>query len=329
MTIDKHGNRWRIRQMHDGHLYSISLDHKPTKAEALKLMAKQLDHPAVKSDLTFHGAALAYIDSKRNVLSPATIMGYVGILNQLPQGLCEAHIGSVTALMVQKVINDLAPLKSPKTIANYSAFIMSVLKSADVDIKSPRLPQKQKASAYIPTSSDVRKLLQAVEGTPWEVPYFLAAMGLRRSEICALTLDDLDGCTLRISKAKVPAPEGGYVIKGTKTTDSTRSIVIPQGMADLIRQQGYIYNGLPNMLCKQLHRFQDQLGLPHFTLHKLRHFFASYMHQKGYTPKQIQEAGGWRTSAIMETVYTHAMEMDIAKHKMASDIGGLMSNPVD
>lgn len=325
MTIDKHGNKWRIRQMHDGHLYSISLDHKPTKAEALKLMAKQLDHPMSSANMTFRDAAGRYIDSKHNILSPATIRGYTSVLSSLPEGLKSAYIGSITSVMVQTAINDIAGLKSPKTVANHASFIMTVLKAFDVDIKPPTLPQKVKHDPYIPTEDEVRAIFKAAEGTRWEVPFTLAALGLRRSEICALTIDDLEGCILHISKAKVPDLNNDYVVKGTKTTDSTRDIVIPSYIADRIRQQGYIYQGNPQIITRHLKQLQDDLGIQHFPLHKLRHFFASYMHHKGYTDKQIQEAGGWKTDAIMKSVYTHAMDMTETKKRMASDIGGLFS----
>lgn len=40
-------------------------------------------------------------------------------------------------------------------------------------------------------------------GGEYEVPITLACYGMRRSEICALTPDDLDGDIVHISKAKV------------------------------------------------------------------------------------------------------------------------------
>ena len=69
---------------------------------------------------------------------------------------------------------------------------------------------------------------------------------------------------------------------------------------------------------------QDKLGIPHFSFHKMRHFFASYMHDLGYSDKQIQEMGGWKTDRVMKTVYTHAMEMEQAKISAANDMGALM-----
>jgi len=325
MTIDKHGNKWRIRQMHDGHTYTITLDHKPSKVEAMQLLADKFAHGIPLADMTFEDAAKAYIASKDNILSPSTKRGYYATLRSLPEAFRMAHVATLTALTVQTTINELAAVRTPKTVRNYASFIMTVLRSVDVDIKSPQLPQKIKQPVYIPTEDDVRAIFTASAGTRYEVPFALAALGLRLSELCALSLSDLDGDVLHINKAKVPNEQGQYVIKTTKTTDSTRDIYLPADLVAKIHEQGTIYDGDPQMLTKTLHKIQDRLGIPRFSVHKLRHFFASYMHSKGYTDKQIQEAGGWKTDNIMKTVYQHAMDMDTAKKNMADNIGGLFS----
>ena len=323
MTIEQHGNKWRIRQQHNKQLYMITLDHKPTKVEAMQLLADRFAHGIPRADMTFEDAAKAYIASKDNILSPSTKRGYLGVLKGIPEPLKMAHIGSITSMVVQTTINDVSGLKTAKTVRNYASFIMAVLKSVDVEVKAPQLPQKIKKPVYIPSEEDVKQIFAASAGTRYEIPFALAALGLRLSEICALSPADLEGCRLRIDKALVPNENNEYVIKTTKTTDSTREIIIPQVLADKIKEQGF-YEGDPQMITKTLHKLQKRLGMPSFSVHKLRHFFASYMHSKGYTDKQIQEMGGWKTDNIMKTVYQHAMDMDKAKERAASDIGGLL-----
>ena len=48
------------------------------------------------------------------------------------------------------------------------------------------------------------------------------------------------------------------------------------------------------------------------------------MHQLGYTDKQIQAFGGWKTDGVMKTVYQHEMEMEKAKSEMASTFSTLI-----
>ena len=67
------------------------------------------------------------------------------------------------------------------------------------------------------------------------------------------------------------------------------------------------------------------LGIPRFPFHKLRHFFASYMHDLGYSDKQIQEFGGWKSDHIMKSVYQHAMDMQEVKNNISNNIDNLIA----
>lgn len=68
---------------------------------------------------------------------------------------------------------------------------------------------------------------------------------MRRSEICALTVEDISGDLVSINKAVVQDENKNWITKTTKTTSSTREIVIPIELADKIRRQGYVYKGHP------------------------------------------------------------------------------------
>lgn len=327
MTIDKHGNKWRVRQMVDGHTYCITLDHKPSKVEAMALLSDRIKKaPQAPTDMTFRMACSAYIDAKANILSPKTVKEYTETARRLPDAFCERRLTAITYIDVQKLTNDLSARLNPKTVGNYINFVMAVLKAQDIDIKKPKLPQRIKSTPYIPTDEDLKAVMSEIIGTEHEVPIMLCCFGLRRSEVCALTLADLNGDTLTINKAMVKDKDNNWIIKTTKTTESTRTVVIPSELADMIRAKGYIYKYNPENIYKALQRAQDRAGVHRFRLHDLRHFFASYLHLKGFPDKQIQEMGGWKTDHVMKAVYQHAMELDKAKAKAASDIGSLFDD---
>lgn len=317
---------YRIRQMQDGITYSVVVDHEPEKNEATLLLAEVIKKRPKRVNMTFDDACAAYIDSKSNVLSPKTLLEYNANRKKVSEEFSKMRIINITTLDVQKLVNDWSARLAPKTVANYAGFVMSVLKSVDVDIKPPKLPQKVKKDIYIPTENDVKVLRKHFEGTKYEVAFFLACIGLRRSEICALTLDDLDGCTLTINKALVQNENKQWVVKTTKTTDSTRTLILPEAVVVKIHEQGFIYKGNPDNFYKRILYAQKKAGLPHFKLHALRHFFASYMHDLGYSDKQIQEMGGWKTDNVMKTVYQHAMNMNETKAKMSDDISKLLNS---
>ena len=177
---------------------------------------------------------------------------------------------------------------------------------------------------YIPSEEDIVKILDDVKGTKYEVPFILGTLGLRRSEICALTKEDLNGNILTINKALVLNEHNVWTLKHTTKTDkSTRTVVVPDYIAELIRKDGAC-PCTPHSLYWKLQRVQMSLDIPRFPFHNLRHFFCSYLHNNGFSDKQIQELGGWATSNIMKSVYQHAMSMESAKSEASNLIGNLL-----
>lgn len=327
MTIEKRANgSYRIVEMRNGVRYRITVDHKPTKNEARELLEQKIG--GISNKATFKKAAEAYIEAKSNVLSPSSIRGYNTILKcQITDEFLNIPIERINLPCVQILINTLTNTYSPKTVKNVSGFVMSVLNFYGLTLKSPTLPKKKPKQDYIPTEDDIKRIIAEVKGTQYEVPFILGTLGLRRSEICALAPGDLNENVLTINKALVLNERNEWTLKDTtKTEKSTRTVVIPDYVADLIRENGAC-PCTPHSLYWKLQRVQMKLGIPRFPFHKLRHFFASYMHDLGYSDKQIQEFGGWKTDNIMKSVYQHAMSMDQVKNNMAENIGNLINYP--
>ncbi len=210
---------------------------------------------------------------------------------------------------MQKEISRLSKNRSPKTTRNYHGLISAILSIFCPNLKlTTTLPQRIKNKPYIPSDEDVRIILAYARETEYEVPLILACYGLRRSEICALTLDDIDGDVISITKAKVRNEKKEWIIKTTKTTASTREIIIPMEIADKIRTQGYIFRGSPGKITDYLYSIQKKCEIPHFSIHKLRHYFASKMSSMNVPEADIMKMGGWETDYVMKGVYRHAME---------------------
>ncbi len=209
---------------------------------------------------------------------------------------------------MQEEINRIAKERSPKTVRNHHGFISAVLGIFHPGLKlSTTLPQKVKTEPYIPTNSDIRKILDYSKGSMFEIPIMLACYGMRRSEICALECQDIDGDVVHITKAKVLDEKRNWIIKTTKTTESTRDIIIPIELSNKIKNKGYVYKGHPNSITCYLFKAQDSLGIPRFSIHKLRHYFASEMSALGIPEADILRMGGWETDYVMKSVYRHSM----------------------
>lgn len=311
MKIEKlPSGSYRIRKMYRGKSYTVITEYKPTQKEAIQLMANELDKAQGRHErMTFENAAREYIESRHNVLSPSTIQGYEAILRTLPQSFLEKNVHDITSMDVQIEINRISGKHSPKTVRNRHGFLSAVLGMFCPELKlNTTLPQKIKHEPYIPTDEDVKRILDYARNTRYEIPLVLACYGMRRSEICALTPADIAGDVVTINKAKVQNENKEWVIKTTKTTASTREIIIPMDIADKIREQGHVYNGYPGKITDFLTTAQKKLDIPHFSIHKLRHYFASKMSSMNVPEADIMKFGGWETDYVMKGVYRHAME---------------------
>ena len=330
MKIEKRGSSYRIRKMYKGQMYTVNFEHKPTQKEAMQAMAKELDKVQQKyKSMTFKSAGEEYIEAKRNVLSPTTIKGYKSSMKTISKKFQSINIHDITALDIQTEINRLAKEHSPKTVRNYHGFISAVLGTFCPNLKiCTTLPQQVKNEPYIPSDEDIKRILECAKDTEYEIPIILACYGLRRSEICALTLEDIDGDVVKICKAKVLGENEKWVTKTTKTTSSTREIVIPLEIANKIKARRYIYNGHPNAITRFLERTEDKLGIPRFPLHKLRHYFASKMSALNVPEADIMRMGGWETDHVMKSVYRHSMmeKEEQAKREAAEKLRNALFN---
>lgn len=300
---------YRIRKMYKGVTYTVVTKYKPTQKEAIQLLAAEMDKAIVaKQRMTFETAAKGYIEVKSNVISPSTAKSYYSITRSLSDKFKNLNISDVTSIEVQKEINAYSKNHSAKTVRNMHGFINAVLSMyVPNTILNTTLPMYIKKEPYIPTDADIKALMSEAKGTEYEIPLMLATFGLRRSEICALTMSDIEDGVIHISKAKVLNPEGDWVIKETKTANGTRSITVPREVTDKIKEHGHIYDGHPGTILLFMEQAQDRLNLPHFSLHKLRHYYASVSHSLGIPDAYIMKSGGWKTDGVLKAVYRHAL----------------------
>ena len=331
MNIQKlpSGN-YRIRQMVNGKSYSVTLDHRPTQIEAMKIVSELTAHAPKKGEYTVVSACDAYINAKTNVLSPSTIRNYRGQIRAISDDFKGVYIKAVTSAMLQTEVNRYAKDHQPKTVSNFAHFLTAVFLFHDIELRPPKLPQAVKRQPYLPTVSEVRAIVREVKGTKYEVFYRLALYGLRRSEIFALTMDDLsDDNLLTINKAMVLNDKREKVIKTTKTTASTRTIRIGDRLADIIRKQGYVWEGSFDMPYIRLCQVQDKLGIQHFPLHAFRHECASVLHYEGVPDKNIQGVCGWETDYVMKERYRQEVNADAVRDQVSDIIESTFDTDFD
>ncbi len=295
----------------------------PDRATVRKLVAEYEQKAKNGAPLTMGEALDRYLSAKKAVLSPYTVKGYQIIVDAVKA----ANLGGICADMsrpdAQKIVTTFSEL-SQKTIKNRMGLISAAVRFAGYNMPPVTLPQKKKVETHIPTESEMQAVMKAAAGTELEIPIALGMMGLRRGEICALQLSDLDGNTLHVHASAVDIA-GKVTVKAPKTYDSDRYVQIPEPIARKIREQGYVTNLAPEQLSYHFISFLKKQDVQHFRFHDLRHFFASYCHNVlKLSDAQIQKLGGWKTDHVMKKIYIESMQDDKAAESAANGMASFL-----
>lgn len=266
---------------------------------------------ASRCSISFGAALDEYIRSRENVLSPRTIMDYKCTRKNYIQSLMPIPIDRITQEDVQRAINLEAVHLSPKTIRNIHGLISAVLKVYRPEFAlNTSLPKKKKVELYIPSDEDIKKLINAVEGTEMELPVLLAAFGpMRRGEICALHAEDIQGSLVHVQRNMVRTSDNTWVEKEPKSFAGNRYIDFPDFVTNKFRgKKGRIVELTPNQITDRFKYILKRAGLPHFRFHDLRHYSASIQHALGVPDAYIMQRGGWGNDGVLKAVYRHALE---------------------
>jgi len=295
-----------VRKMYKGHTFTLIFDHKPSQKEVIEKLGIEMQD-VITSNGTFESCAKEYIKTRLNVLSPSSVPTYESLLRNMSDELKGLRISSIDQVEVQKEINKYSATHAPKSVRNMHGFISSVLAvyKPNMTLRTT-LPQREVKERYLPTNEDVKRILEAVKGTEDSIGFQLGILSLRRSEICALQMPDLEGNELHIHADLVWNKK--WIRKETPKTDAgNRIIYLPDSLVAEINEKGYFFKYSPNKLLEHLNKWQAKLGIPQFRFHDLRHYFASYA--STIMPEADAMAlGGWKSDYVFKQVYRESMK---------------------
>jgi len=249
------------------------------------------------------------------------------------EGFRDALLKSGSRVMARKMLTSLKSIIGEAQRRGLVA--QNAAQPVKVDVKK-RDQKKLVVGRDIPSKEDIQTILAQAEGR-WR-PLFVTAIftGTRASELRGLLWGDVD-FTEKVIHVRQRADQWGAMgapksAAGIRTIPMSPMVVnalrewrlaCPKGNLNLVfpNGRGNVENHA-NIASRGFHALQTVAGLvgadgkPKYGLHALRHFFASWAIERGFSPKRLQALLGHSSIQMTFDVYGHlfpSLEDDHAK----------------
>ncbi|UGQ14329.1 site-specific integrase [Yinghuangia sp. ASG 101] len=262
-------------------------------------------------------------------------------------------IATIRRTHVQKFVKLLSEELAPGSVRNVYDVLARVMQSAVDDrviastpcrrITLPKLPDTE---VVPPTIQEVQAIADAMPDRYRAAVILAAGSGLRIGEILGLKVSDIDFLrrTVRVERQRTQDGE----INPPKTQRSYRTVPVGQVVIDalalhlaafptdawvftdergkplLYRRWRTVWNAAYRAMQKAADAVADKLGQPRhtitvWTVHDLRHFFASALIAGGASVKQVQVVLGHSSAVITLRVYSHLWPGDEDRTRSVMD----------
>lgn len=290
-----------------------------------------------------------WISIKKKTVRPNTVRNYTERYERNIKGVIgKKLLTEVKPIHCQKIFSDMAE-EGYKTSTIYQTRIalfnmMDFAKENDVIINNPckksvKSDMGQPSDKKEALTIDVqKKFLEGAKGQSYENQFrFILQTGLRTGELVGLKWDDIDfeNRTLTISRTmefryKVgewrvgpPKSKSGYrtipltdeairILKAQKEKNSKIKVINLEwtDQVFLCRKGEPVKNSTYDTA---LFKICDKVGIKRFSMHVLRHTFATRCIEAGMMPKTLQKILGHSNIGITMNLYVHITEDE--KHK--------------
>ncbi len=216
-------------------------------------------------------------------------------------------------------------------------------------VRGTEPPDKKAPHLRTPTAPELRAIIDAAKGTPWEVPVLLSATtGARRGEVLGLRWGSVD---LECDRARIVESlqriDGGVVFTPPKTARSIRTVPLTSEVVERLRAhraeqaQRLLALGIrvteehvvcdrgdgapidPSTYGHAAVRIAKQAGLDGVRLHDLRHGVATMLAANGGRPELTSRLLGHSSVAFTLSAYTHPDDdaMDLVGETIGAALG--------
>ncbi len=315
---------WRCRVRMNGEDISIV---KPTRKEAeaeamaVKYGVIEARKQSSSKNVTLEQALNNYIEVRKTsgALSPSTIYGYEKYKNVCFQEMMDTNVYTTTDTQWQAAIRRQSKGKSPKYVANAWGLVSAAIFEETRRRPDVKLPAKEQNKRPYLTAEQVKVFVEAVKGDPVEIPALMELTSMRRSEMLAVTWNDVDMAKriIRVRGSMLETSDGLQYRKQNKTNASTRTVPIIPPLFEALEKAPHTSEYVVTMKITTIKNRIDKIcrnaGLPEVGNHGLRHSFASLAYHLGIPEKTAMEIGGWSDFGTMRKIYTHISQDDIAE----------------
>ncbi len=225
-----------------------------------------------------------------------------------------------------------------------------ISRNVATSVKLPRDPAPKPKRCL--TEDEVRNAMALLKGREIYTPFATAlGTGARLGELCALRWKhvDLDNAILTIEGTVTISKSRGKETKVPKTKTSTRQIVMPATLVEILRahwvRAGYLRlaagtgrpgpedcvfparDGTPKdpiVFTKMWRSALIDLGLPHIRFHDLRHSHASMIIASGMDVVEVSRRLGHANPAITLRIYAHSFRPQAKDTAAAEAVNAIM-----
>lgn len=324
------GSRWRARHVDEN------------GAEREKLFTRKVDAQAWLDEVTAATVTGTYVDPKRSAITFTAFytewskrqVWVTGTMKAMDLAAGSVTFGTVALAdlrpsHVESWVKAMQDRKlEPSTIRTRFNNVRSVLRAAERDrllardpaarVKLPRMVKGER-SMTIPSSSEVGRLMESSTGHHEVMRAFVAVCsfaGLRLGEACGLRVSDINFLRGEIhverqsQRGEIRAPKYG----------STRTVYIPKRLVEELSEHVRLHSPgtdpdrwlwanskgpwTADVVGPRFARLREKVGVS-YSLHDLRHYYASGLIAAGCDVVTVQRAMGHKDATTTLNTYSH------------------------
>ena len=278
-------------------------------------------------DKTVYGKLIPYFEKKNYKLDELTSKVFTDYFKYLSTNGKSNGKGGLKRKSVKNIRGVLSAMMEYATENKYIS---------ENIISTSKMPVFEKdiiRETYVYSPSEVSALLETAKNNDSHIYLFLLLVcftGLRKGEAMALTWDDIDFArkNVTINKSRTGSrTEITSLITTPKTSSSNRTIPLNDRVIEVLREwkikqaeidkdckynyneivrtcKGKPYNNL-SAINRVVNRLIVKAGLPHTTIHGLRHAVASMLDENGIPLQDISILLGHENVSTTEKIYIH------------------------